>query len=253
MLMYPTATTREEKFEMIERVKSRLIEAYGEKIIAIGVYGSIGQEKEGAYSDIEMHVVSEDGFKVERQEFIIGKFKIELDTSERSELFAEAAEVTDNWPIKAGSFVHIRSIYDPIGLFEEIKKLPHTGTDSEFRDVMREFMIWEPYETMGKMRNNYESGNLEYIPVGARDLAWQTAKLIGLANRKFYTTRARTFEESLHMETKPEGYEVIARKVMEGDFTDKEDVYEMCEKLWTGLNAWFEELGIEYRVEELPF
>ena len=46
-------------------------------------------------------------------------------------------------------------------------------------------MIWEPYETMGKIRNNVQSGNLNYLPLGAKDLTWQTAKLIGLANRTF--------------------------------------------------------------------
>jgi kanamycin nucleotidyltransferase len=253
MLSYPAPTTREKKFEMIEILKDRLLQLHGDKIVAIGVYGSIAFEKEGPYSDIEMHIVSEDGYEVEGHEFIYGKFKIELDTSEKSELLKRAAHVDDNWPIKAGSFAHIREVHDPTGFFEEVKKLPLAVSDTSIREMMREFMIWEPYETMGKMRNNFHNGNLDYIPVGARDLAWQTAKLIGLANRKYYTTRSRTFEESLHMESKPEGYEALARKVMSGDKSDRTAIYELCEDLWTGLNTWFEELGIEYRVEELPF
>ncbi len=253
MLAYPAPTTRDEKFEMIEHVKNRMLQLHGDKIVAIGVYGSIGFEKEGAYSDIEMHIVSEDGYEIEGHEFIYGKFKMELDTSQRSELLERASEVSDNWPVKAGSFVHIKPVYDPSGFFEEVKRLPMEVSKNAIRDVMREFMIWEPYETMGKMRNNYESENLDYIPVGARDFAWQTAKLIGLANRQYYTTRARTFEESLRMESKPKGYDALALKVMSGDMGDRAELYELCEDLWTGLNVWFEELGIEYRVEEMPF
>ncbi|MGM7700458.1 kanamycin nucleotidyltransferase C-terminal domain-containing protein [Pseudalkalibacillus sp. Hm43] len=253
MLSFPAPSTREEKFEMIEYVKDRMLQLHGDKVVAVGVYGSIGFEKEGVYSDIEMHIVSEDGYEIEGHEFIYGKFKMELYTSQRSELLERASEVSDNWPVKAGSFVQIKPVYDRDGFFEEVKKRPMSVSDTAIRDVMREFMIWEPYETMGKMRNNYESGNLDYIPVGARDFAWQTAKLIGLANKQYYTTRAETFEESLRIEAKPVGYEALARKVMSGDMRDRAEVYELCEALWTGLNDWFDELGIEYRVEQLPF
>ncbi|MEB6548936.1 hypothetical protein MXL46_07460 [Heyndrickxia sporothermodurans] len=131
--------------------------------------------------------------------------------------------------------------------------MPYQASDAVFKVVMREFMIWEPYETVGKLRNNFMSGNFDYLTLGAKDLVWQTAKLIGLANRKFFTTRARTFEESLLMESRPAGYDELVRKVMAGTLEDKEYIYQLCEKLWTGLNEWFAELGIEYKVQELPF
>ncbi|MGE6256709.1 kanamycin nucleotidyltransferase C-terminal domain-containing protein [Heyndrickxia sporothermodurans] len=103
------------------------------------------------------------------------------------------------------------------------------------------------------MRNNYRSSNLDYLSLGATDLLWQTAKLIGLAKKQFYTTRAKTFEESLQMELKPNGYKELVQQVMAGTLADKKQLYQMCENLWTGLNEWFDELGIHYKVKELPF
>ncbi|MGE8204528.1 kanamycin nucleotidyltransferase C-terminal domain-containing protein [Heyndrickxia sp. NPDC080065] len=253
MLAYPVATTREEKYKMIEEIKDRLLAKYGEKILAIGVYGSIGQENEGPYSDIEMHVIVEDGLELNGYEFIYDKFKIEIGIEQKSELFKEAAEVDDSWAIKAGAFVHIIPFYDPTNLFLELKKQPFQASDSVFREIMREFMIWEPYETVGKIRNNYRNNNFDYITLGAKDLAWQTAKLIGLANKQFFTTRARTFEESLRMESRPKGYEELVHQMMAGTLTDKQHIYQLCENLWTGLNEWFEELGIDYKIKELPF
>ncbi|MFB7305001.1 kanamycin nucleotidyltransferase C-terminal domain-containing protein [Heyndrickxia sporothermodurans] len=253
MLTFPVPTTREEKFNMMNEIKDRLLSKHGTKILAIGVYGSIGQEKDGPYSDIEMHVVLEDGIQLEGHEFIYDKFKIEIGMDQKKDIFKEAAEIDESWPIKAGSFVHITPLYDPTNLFEELKKMPFQASDAVFKVVMREFMIWEPYETVGKLRNNFMSGNFDYLTLGAKDLVWQTAKLIGLANRKFFTTRARTFEESLLMESRPAGYDELVRKVMAGTLEDKEYIYQLCEKLWTGLNEWFAELGIEYKVQELPF
>lgn len=89
--------------------------------------------------------------------------------------------------------------------------------------------------------------------MAAKDLVWQTTKLIGLANKQYFSTRARTFIEALNMASKPTAYEELVRLVMAGSLDDKEHVYEHCEMLWTGLNAWFDEMGIDYKLEELPF
>lgn len=117
---------------------------------------------------------------------------------------------------------------------------------------MKEFMIWEPYETVGKIRNNYSVGNADYLHLGAKDLLWQTAKLIGLANKSYYTTPAKTYAESLQMEAVPVGYKELLAFNLAGDLRDHEKLYRLCEELWTGLNLWFDEMGLDYRMTELP-
>lgn len=253
MLAYPAPTTRKEKFEMINTLKGRLLAVHGDAVLAIGVYGSIALETDGPYSDIEMHVITTDGSKIKTLEFVYDKFKIELTTNSRTAFFKEAEEVDDSWAIKAGTFIHVLPIYDPTGLFGQVKKLPLEITDDARRYIMKEFMVWEVYETVGKIRNNYSGGNLTYLSTGARDLLWQTAKLIGLANKTYYSTRARTLEESLEMEWIPSGYKELLHFIQDGELQDTEKLYHFCEELWTGLNQWYAELNLDYRLTELPF
>jgi kanamycin nucleotidyltransferase len=253
MLSYPTATTREEKLTFIRDITDKLLTAYPNDILAIGAYGSLGKKQDLPYSDIEMHVITKDGRLINGHEFIYGKFKLELSCREKSDLFKRASRVDDSWAIWAGSFVDILAIHDPEGVFEELKQIPLQLSEESIKEVMREFMIWEPYETMGKIRNNMQTGNLDYLPLGAKDLVWQTAKLIGLANKKYYTTRAKTYAESLEMPSRPEGYDELAKRVMAGELQHKDEVYKLCEELWTGLNIWFQELNINYKVDKLPF
>lgn len=59
MLEYPAPTTRKEKLEMANQIKNKLLNRFKESILAIGVYGSIGHGTDGPYSDIEMHVVTD--------------------------------------------------------------------------------------------------------------------------------------------------------------------------------------------------
>lgn len=252
MLAYPAPTTREEKMAMISIIKDRLLAAHGENILAIGAYGSIGLGTDGPYSDIECHVITRDGVRLQTLEFVCGKFKIELSTTDRSGFFKQAKEVDDSWAIKAGIFIHVLPVHDPTGLFGQVKNLPLEISDEARQHVMKEFMIWEPYETVGKIRNNYSVGNADYLHLGAKDLLWQTAKLIGLANKSYYTTQAKTYAESLQMEAVPVGYKELLAFNLAGDLRDHEKLYRLCEELWTGLNLWFDEMGLDYRMTELP-
>lgn len=103
---------------------------------------------------------------------------------------------------------------------------------------------------MGKIRNSYETHNLSYLPRAVFDFTWQIAKLIGLINKQHYSTRALTLEESITRSMKPEGYSELAEKVISGELSDKEELYRLCENLWTGLNEWLENLDIDYRTND---
>ncbi|MGF9696688.1 kanamycin nucleotidyltransferase C-terminal domain-containing protein [Paenibacillus sp. MABNR03] len=73
------------------------------------------------------------------------------------------------------------------------------------------------------------------------------AKLIGLLNKQYYTSRSVTLEESIEKTIKPEGSVELATKVIRGELTDKEELYLLSENLWLGLNNLLEDIGIEYR------
>lgn len=247
MLPYPASTSRTEKLDFMDRIKKMLLNKYEENIEAIGVYGSIAQEKDGPYSDIELHVISRDGVDIPGYELIHHPFKIEISAMQKSEWLEKASRVDDSWAIKVGSFLHITSLFDPNHLFEKAKSTALSVSDETIQNAIREFMIWEPYETMGKIRNSYRTNNLSYLPRAVFDFTWQVAKLIGLFNKQYYSTRALTLEESITKSIKPEGYSELAEKVICGELSDKEELYRLCENLWTGLNELLEELGIDYR------
>jgi kanamycin nucleotidyltransferase len=162
---------------MANEIKNKLLVHYKESILAVGVYGSIGQGTDGPFSDIEMHVITDNHTELKGHEFVYDRFKIEISTRTKDEIFKKAMKVDDMWPIKTGSLIHVLPLYDPYKIFEDIKSLPQKVSDNEFKEVIKEFMIWEPYETMGKIRNNWENGNHSYLSMGARDLIWQTANL----------------------------------------------------------------------------
>lgn len=251
MLPFPARTSRQEKLDFVYEIKDKLLDKYDEDIEAIGIYGSLAQGKDGPYSDIELHVICRDGANIPSHELIYHPFKLEISTKQTSEWLDQVRSVDDGWAIKAGSLLHITSLYDPKGIFERTKEVALSVPEEAFREVIAEFIIWEPYETMGKIRNMRVTNNLSYLPRAVFDFTWQNAKLIGLLNKQYYTSRAVTLEESIDRPIKPEGYVELARKVISGDLSEKEELYQLCENLWSGLNRLIQELGIEYRSDKL--
>ncbi|CAC7780316.1 Kanamycin nucleotidyltransferase [Staphylococcus aureus] len=49
--------TREERMKIVHEIKERILDKYGDDVKAIGVYGSLGRQTDGPYSDIEMMCV----------------------------------------------------------------------------------------------------------------------------------------------------------------------------------------------------
>ncbi|MGZ9583033.1 hypothetical protein [Paenibacillus marinisediminis] len=133
MLPFPAETSRIEKLDFINEIKNKLLDKYEEDIEAIGIYGSVAQEKEGPYSDIEMHVISRDGANIPSRELIYHPFKLEISTKQKSEWLDQASAVDDGWAIKVGSFIHITSLHDPEGIFNKAREIALSVPEEAFR------------------------------------------------------------------------------------------------------------------------
>ncbi|WP_145053627.1 nucleotidyltransferase domain-containing protein [Paenibacillus xylanexedens] len=78
MLPFPAETSRKVKFDCIYDIKNKLLEKYDKDIEAIGIYGSVAQDREGPYSDIELHIISRDGANIPTRELILHPYKLEI-------------------------------------------------------------------------------------------------------------------------------------------------------------------------------
>lgn len=258
-LSHPPATSLEQKMSLVRTITDRLRAAFANQVVAVGLYGSLGRGEAGPYSDLELYLVldSRPPTAPERYEFVYQGFKVEVDLETRAGLLEEAAAVDDDWPIRAGAFVDVLPVYDPTGFFAELRRAALAVTPEATRAAIAQYVVDEVYETMGKLRNAWLGGaparHPSYVPLAAHDLAWQTAKLLGLAHRHYFYSRSTTLTDSLALKPLPDGYSALVALVTDGDLQDKARLYAACERLWCGLEAWLGSLGVVYLCSELPF
>ena len=115
--------------------------------------------------------------------------------------------------------------------------------------MIRDVIVGEIYERIGKARNARAEKNDACMPYLAVELARCGACLIGLDRRCLYTTSTRMFEESLELPGRPEGYDTLCRIMMVGDLADPARIADAADAFWSGVERWARERGIQIEHE----
>lgn len=251
----PVKIAKSERFQTCQEIAARLHEVYKEKILAIGVYGSVSRGTDGPFSDIEMFcVLDESSEDVEfSYEWSAGPWKAEVNVISKNVILEIAATVEGDWPLTHGPFFSPLSLYDPKDFFPTLKKAAESPTKEKFTQTINEVLVGEMYEFIGKLRNASLSGPHTYLPYLAMQFAQYGAMLVGLHNQKLYSTGAMVLSESLELPNRPAGFDNVARLVMSGDLAEPSKIVSACEDFWNGLESWAVEHHYVIHSERIPF
>jgi len=240
----PLKMEHEERLKIAEGIGEQLQAHFGERIIAIGIYGSLANGTDGPFSDIEMHCVLENIEPKTPLRWSNGTWKAKVDLDTVSSIMGKAAEVSWNWPVTHSAFTEVKPLVDPTNLFIHLRRTALTQPELKFRHAIRDLILGDIYELAGKIRNAYTGGNQAMLPYYAVQQAHRGACLIGLGNRFLYPTPAKLFSNSLELEAQPAGYDMLCRLVISGQMSDVDLTFSVCEQYWLGVQIWAKDRGI---------
>lgn len=237
-----------ERFHLAEQVAHRILARYGEQVLAIGVYGSLARGSDQLYSDIEMKCVLNTCEESYSHEWIENGCKVEVNFESEDVILTEAATVEEDWAITHGAYFDLKPLYGSHDFLIKLQNALRSPAQEAFVAAIREIIVGNIYEDIGKLRNACLVGNTGYLPLLACAIAEQGALAMGLAHQKCYSTRALLFQESLELEPQPDGYESLCQLVMEGKLNDFDVIATTLERFWIGLIKWAGENG--FNLEE---
>jgi kanamycin nucleotidyltransferase len=241
----PQPISAEERRQNAQEIAQALQAHYGERLLALGIYGSLGRGTDGPYSDIEMHCIVQGEGIDECFEWSTGPWKAEVDVYSPEVILGLAAEVEGDWAITHGAYVKVLPVFDPGGFFPRLKETVLSQPEEVFRWRMKEVIIGDLYELVGKARNAWAAQTLGCLPEYALHLARGTAGLLGLAQRYLFSSSTTFFEEALRLPEQPAGFEALCRRVMSGKLSSPRAILREINALWEGLELWAQEQGIE--------
>ena len=239
-MIEPQPRTHSERMVLAERISSRLFELHGQAVLAIGVYGSTARGQDGPYSDLEMMAIVRDD-EADTHEWTAGPWKAEVNVRRLADALESAAALDDDWPLAQGEFAHVLALHDPGGFFPTLRARVFEHGAAEFEALMRDVIVGDILELVGKWRNMQARGAFAGLPSLAVKLVQHTAWLIGMANRALYSTSSEVFAEALQMPDRPEGFDALCAQVMHGDLRDPVSLIAHCESLWRGIVKWAED------------
>jgi kanamycin nucleotidyltransferase len=240
---------RSRRLELAHHIVDQIQDHYRDDVLAVGVYGSLARGTDGPYSDIEIHcVVRGQGVDV-CHEWSAGPWKAEVDVYSEDVVLEWASELDVDWPVTHGACVHVWVLYDPSGFFPRLRDAALSHPDHAFQEAIRDVIVGEIYERIGKARNAGAENNESCLPYLAVELARCGACLIGLDHRHLYAVSSRVFPESLDLSGRPEGYDTLCQMVMAGDLADPARIIAAADAFWTGVEQWAEEREIQIEHE----
>jgi kanamycin nucleotidyltransferase len=240
----PQAFTQSQRRHRCEAIVTRLKKHYGEELLALGLYGSHGRGDDGPYSDIELHCLLH-GEEIDTVfEWSEGAWKAEVDVYSADAFLAAAGELDEFWPITQSAFTQVVPLYDPEGLFPRARQAVFDHSAAEFDAQMREVLVGDLYEVIGKARNAIDQRRPSSLAGEAVDAARYAACLLGLAHRKLFTTGPAALPEALLLPERPAGFDEFARLVLSGDLRDARMVATHLDTLWQGMEVWAAARGL---------
>jgi kanamycin nucleotidyltransferase len=234
----PQPISPEQRRRTLQVIAQALQNHYQDQLIALGVYGSLARGTDGPFSDIEMHCVVQ-GEEIEyAYEWSTGPWKAEVDVFSPEVILGQAREVDGDWSITHGAFVHVLPVFDPQDFFLRLKETALSQPEEVFCHRIKEVIVGDLYELVGKVRNAQTAQNTACLPEYALQLAKGTACLVGLAQRHLYLSSGSFFQEALTLPDTPQGFETLCGRVMSGHLSSSRAIVREVNVLWEGIETW---------------
>ena len=95
-------------------------------------------------------------------------------------ILRDAGVVDETWPLIQRGYVDTEPLFDPNDLFSRVRKIACESAKADFKPWIRNLIVGEIYELVGKVRNAVASGSASVTVLGV-DIVRYCAFLIGMA------------------------------------------------------------------------
>ena len=232
----------------VEQIVSRLESTHGNSIVAIGLYGSAGRDADRQYSDVELFCVVSNRGEERRWEWTDGSGKYEVEVFGEEVATRKAAELNEAWAITHAKYASPKALRGEPALFAELRRLVFDHPEGQFREVIRDVIVAELFEGLGKVRNATASGKYEQLPRVAMRMALMAELMVGLAHRHVYTASSLATAESIQLAPRPSGHDELCTMVQRGELNEPVRTCEVIERYWKSVIEW----AVSERIELAP-
>ncbi|MFH1425469.1 MAG: kanamycin nucleotidyltransferase C-terminal domain-containing protein [archaeon] len=238
---------RRDRLVIADSVKKQIFNKYGKEVLAIAVYGSLAQELDERYSDVEMYTILKKDYKDKNNNFAIYKgIPVSYWLITDNEVLEKIKEIDGSWPEwpqNVVTYLDPLVLYDYGNIFEKYKKIVDKIPQKIFMSEAEKTMLLL-YEQICKIKNanlKKDDFNLVYE---SRELAWFVFMFVAFVNRKYYTSTKTRLSESVKFGKLPKDYERLMQILLGMGRVDNKKLYESSLEMWKNIFVFGKRLGM---------
>jgi predicted nucleotidyltransferase len=242
--------SHEERLERGKLLSEKILERYGEHVLAVCLYGSTAKSLDRPYSDTEVLVVLTDDMPEETKYYIYGGSIIEIDYVPESKMLKGASKVSPNWPMEADQYRNRIVLFERNCWFEKLQLSVTEGDSSDVKDAARRAAVGLA-ESLCSVLNFRHSKDNRGIRTGGIHFAEGAANLLLLLNKTYVITTGKFWEQAFACEVRPADFESLIDASCGFGDASPDSILSACRELCSRMIALVESQGISVETESL--
>ena len=214
--------SHEERIEIGRKISSQILDSYKDAVLAICIYGSVAKRLDRPYSDLEIFCVVTDNLELTSKFYVYDGLLVEIDYFQESKFLGEAAKKGRDWHLGADQFGNDRMDFTQelqnatIGMTESLAAILNAHLKSDQRDL--------------RTRAFY--------------MAWDTARVVFLYNRKFVLTTSWFWKQLFECQKQPKRFRKLVNVVAGFEKSTSSELVDAAEQLWRETMLMVQQHGI---------
>lgn len=142
----------EERVAVGHRICSKVLENFGERVLAVFITGSTAKSLDRPYSDLEMSSIVSDGVEIPTKYYVHKGLLIQIDYRQESNFLKAAIEPGRDWPVGADECRNRIVLFERGGWVQKLESAVRENDLSDFKEPLR-FAALSMTESLAAIRN----------------------------------------------------------------------------------------------------
>ncbi|MBO0887521.1 hypothetical protein J2P12_00310 [Candidatus Bathyarchaeota archaeon] len=223
--------THDQRVQIAHQISDRVLDKYGNDVLAVYIYGSTSKNLDRPYSDLEMNVIVGDGVEIPMKSYLFNGLVVNIEYLQSSRLLNSAEQFTKDWHWEADSYRNRIVVYERDHWFDKLDRTIEKNERADPTEAIRKsFMMMT--ESMAVLKNDLLTKDKNGILMRARTLAEDAARIVLLLNRKYVITTSWFWKITFEAPKKPEDFKELVEKMSGFVPTTEKEIVVSSEKLY---------------------
>ena len=223
--------SHEERVELGRKIASQILDTHKDAVLAICIYASTAKKLDRPYSDLEILCVASDGLEVKNKRYVYDGLLVEIDYFQESNFLKEATRVGWDWPLGADQYRNRIVLFDRENWLKKLEKAVAENDRADFTEELR-WAAETMTESLAAVRNAHIKGDSRDLRTRAFYMAWDTARVVFLYNRKYVLTTSWFWKQLFECQDQPRRFRNLIDIVAGFAESTQTELVNATEELW---------------------